>query len=130
MRAETSYLQAHARPTDEVLVYWASRYPFALYARAWPLRIHQSRDTAEGFEVQVQRPNLHMLPDHSTDHAAYAPVLAALTRHQNRVWFIGSHGRLDAVSIQKDLNALGYHAIARRPGDSYREFVSLWVKDP
>jgi hypothetical protein len=128
MRAASAYLEANARPSDEVLVYWAGRYPFALYARSWPLQIDPSRDTAEGFEVRVQRPNLYVLADHSTDHGAYASVLASLTRNQSRVWFIGSHGRLDVVAIQKDLSALGYHATHRRSGDSYRAFATLWVK--
>jgi hypothetical protein len=130
MRAATSYLEARVRPTDEVLVYWAGRYPFALYARSWGLRIDRSRHTAEGFQVHVERPNLYMLPDHSTDHRAYGPLIDQLTRGQGRVWFIGSHGRLDAIAIQKELTRLGYKAAKRRPGDSYRAFATLWTKKP
>ena len=128
MRSATAYLEANVHPSDEVLVYWAARYPLALYARSWGLQIDRSRHTAEGFEVHIQRPNLYVLPDHSTDHRAYEPVLLRLTRGQKRVWFIGSHGRLDAVAIQKQLSHLGYHAAARRSGDKYHAFVMLWIK--
>ena len=127
MRSAAAYLEAKARPTDEVLVYYAGRFPFALYGRAWGLKVQRSEDTAEGFDVQIQRPNLHVLPNDGTMKNAYAPVVARLTEHQSRVWFIGSHGHFDVVTVEKDLKALGYQS-HRRPGDDLSAFVTLWVK--
>jgi Dolichyl-phosphate-mannose-protein mannosyltransferase len=127
MRGAAAYLEVGARPTDEVLVYWGGRLPFALYARAWGMTVHRSSRTLEGFEVHIERPNLFFLPDHNTEKGRYAAVLARLTKNQDRVWFIGSHGRYDVVTVEKDLAALGYHPI-RRAGDKYSAFASLWVK--
>jgi hypothetical protein len=69
------------------------------------------------------------LPNDGAVKSAYAPVVARLTAHQNRVWFIGSHGHFDVVTVEKDLKALGYRS-HRRPGDDLSAFVTLWVKSP
>jgi hypothetical protein len=130
IRSAVAFLEQHSHPTDEVLVYWAGRFPFALYADAWPLKVERSQDTAEGFEVHVERPKLFVLPDDSTHRSRYMAVLARLIKNQNRVWVIGSHGRLDITTIDKDLTALGYRAV-RRPHhyyDRFRAFVTLWKK--
>lgn len=129
MRSAAEYLEAHARPTDQVLVYWAGRFPFALYAHDWPLKLVRSQQTAEGFEVHVERTNLVVLPNDVTERDRYSAMLARLTKNQSRVWFIGSHGRLDVTTIEKDLKALGYHS-SRRPGDRFSAFVTLWKHVP
>jgi hypothetical protein len=128
MRSAVAYLSANVRPTDEVLVYWAGRFPFALYARQWSLTVDRSEHTAEGFEVKIGRPDLHILPTEIAHKDRYKAVLTKLTKGKKRVWFIGSHGRLDVVTIEKDLKALGYHSL-RRPGDSFSAFVTLWSKN-
>ncbi len=129
MRGAVRYLDERARPTDEVLVYWAGRFPFALYERRFGLTVERSQHTAEGFEVKVKRPNLFVIPDHISDRSRYASDVARLTKGQDRVWFIGSHGRLDVTAIEKDLKALGFHS-TRRPGDGFHAFVTFWSRSP
>jgi hypothetical protein len=129
MRKAVAQLSAHVRPADEVLVYWAGRFPFALYARQWSLAVDRSEQTAEGFEVKIGRPHLDILPDAITHKDRYAAVLARLTKNRDRVWFVGSHGRLDVVTIEKALKALGYRSHRQR-GDSFSAFATLWDKAP
>jgi hypothetical protein len=129
MKRAVARLSASVRPSDEVLVYWAGRFPFALYARQWSLTLERSQHTAEGFEVKIGRSNLDILPDDIAHRDRYAAVLARLTKNHDRVWFIGSHGRLDVVTIEKDLKALGYRS-HRRHGDSFSAFGTLWDKNP
>ena len=90
-------------------------------------RANDRSNTAEGFEVRIGRSRLDILPDEINNKHRYAAVLARLTKNQDRVWFIGSHGRLDVVTIEKDLKALGYHS-HRHPGDKFKAFVTLWDK--
>jgi Dolichyl-phosphate-mannose-protein mannosyltransferase len=129
MRGAVAALTSKVRPSDEVLVYWAGRYPFALYARNWGLEIYRSDQTAEGLEVHVERPNLFVLPDDETHKSRYAAVLARLAKNQSRIWFIGSHGRFDVITVEKDLANLGYRS-TRRGGDSESAFLTLWTKRP
>jgi Dolichyl-phosphate-mannose-protein mannosyltransferase len=129
MQGAVAYLSSSERPSDQILVYWAGRFPFALYARRWGLQVNRSNDTAEGFDVNVERPNLFILPDDEREKDAYAAVLARVTKNQDRVWFIASHGRFDVVTIEKDLARLGYRVTALQ-GDKYSAFAMLWTRRP
>jgi hypothetical protein len=127
MKYAVAHLQAQARPDDTVMVYPAGRYAFALYApRSWPVTVFTSKAQTNGFDVRVRRPHLVIL-DFNATQQGYDRAVTRATRGATRVWFIGSHGRLDALQIERSLYDDGFRAKLRR-SDHEAWFLSLWVR--
>jgi Dolichyl-phosphate-mannose-protein mannosyltransferase len=120
-------LVSDAQPSDTVLVYPGGRYAFALYApRQWPVDIYQSTATANGFDVRIRRPHLRILASYPSLQLCENAV-SSITRHADRVWFIGSHGRLDVLNVERALYNAGFRAKVRMK-DHEAAFLSLWVR--
>ncbi|HEY5013901.1 MAG TPA: hypothetical protein VIK61_14520, partial [Acidimicrobiia bacterium] len=127
MKQAVAGLVAGVRPDDTVMVYSGGRYAFALYApRSWPVTVFSSKAQTNGFDVRVHRPHLSIL-DFNATQRGYDQAVARATRGATRVWFIGSHGRLDALQIEHSLYDAGYRAKLRE-NDHESWFLSLWVK--
>ena len=125
MKFAVAQLQAQARPADTVMVYPGGRYAFALYAH-WPVTVFTSKAQTNGFDVRVHRPLLSILEFNVTQQG-YERAVARATRGATRVWFIGSHGRLDALQIERSLYDSGFRARVRQ-SDHEAWFLSLWVR--
>ena len=127
MRLAVALLNAQVRSHDEILVYSGGRYAFALYApAAWRVSVVATKDQTNGFDVRIHRPNLSVLDSYDSV-ARYRQAVARVARGARRVWFIGSHGRLDVLKIERALHDLGYRAASRRR-DREAWFLSLWVR--
>jgi hypothetical protein len=131
MRQAVGDLTANVQPNDTIMVYSGGRYAFALYA-PWPVSVFASKAQTNGFDVRIDRAHLAILGSYGTQHVygtpkQYLNAVQRATLGASRVWFIGSHGRLDELAIERALAESGYHAKTRR-GDHEAWFLSLWVK--
>jgi hypothetical protein len=131
MRQAVAVLEANVRPNDTIMVYSGGRYAFALYA-PWPVSVFSSKAQTNGFDVRIHRPHTGILGSYGSGKSygtqqEYRTAVERITHGAARVWFIGSHGRLDEVLVERALFASGYRAKARR-GDHDAWFLSLWVK--
>jgi len=127
MRQAVAILNVSLRPSDTIMVYSGGRYAFALYA-PWPVSVFASNAQTNGFDVRIQRPHTTILASYGTQQG-YRNAVARITHGAARVWFIGSHGRLDVLEVERALDQSGYRAAARR-GHHEAWFLSLWVKAP
>jgi hypothetical protein len=125
MRQAVAVLNANMQPGDTIMVYSGGRYAFALYS-PWPVSVFASKAQTNGFDVRIHRPHTDVLGSYGSQ-ADYNDAVARVTKHAARVWFIGSHGRLDERQIERALFDSGYRAKARR-GDHEAWFLSLWIK--
>jgi hypothetical protein len=129
MKEAVEFLNDHVRPDDTIMVYSGGRYAFALYAPpAWKVTVFATKDQTNGFDVRIHRPHLSILNSYESV-ARYRKTVELVAQGAPRVWFIGSHGRLDALDIERALGDLGYRTAVRRQ-DHEAWFVSLWVKRP
>jgi hypothetical protein len=131
MRQAIADLNARVQPNDTIMVYSGGRYAFALYA-PWPVSVFASKAQTNGFDVRIHRAHTAILGSYGTQHTygtrqEYRNAVERATRGASRVWFIGSHGRLDELALERALTDSGYHAQARR-GNHEAWFLSLWVK--
>ena len=90
--------------------------------------VFASNAQTNGFDVRIQRPHTTILASYGTQQG-YRNAVARITHGAARVWFIGSHGRLDVLEVERALYQSGYRAAARR-GHHEAWFLSLWVKAP
>jgi hypothetical protein len=103
-------LEARAAPTDPIVVYRMGLWGFALYSR-WPVHIVRDSTDAVPFMVDVGRPDLYEV-------SGGRPLRLADTledEHRvDRVWFIGSHGRVATIADeQHTLEAAGFRLVSR-----------------
>ncbi len=125
MRQAVAVLNANMKPTDTIMVYSGGRYAFALYA-PWPVSVFASKAQTNGFDVRIHRSHTGILGTYGSERE-YKTAVERITNGAARVWFIGSHGRLDKLQVERALYESGYRAKARR-GDHEAWFLSLWVK--
>jgi hypothetical protein len=125
MRQAVAVLNAHMEPDDTVMVYPGGRYAFALYT-PWPVSVFASKAQTNGFDVRIHHPHTDILGSYGSQED-YNTAVERITKGAARVWFIGSHGRLDELQIERALFDSGYRARTRR-GNHEAWFLSLWVK--
>jgi hypothetical protein len=125
MKTAVSALVARAAPGDAIMVYYGGRYAFALYA-PYPVSVYATTSQTDGFDVQIHRPHVILLPSY-TDRSLYRAAVKRLLAHENRVWFIGTHGHRDVPVIERALLAAGFGK-RRRVYLGQQMFLSVWMR--
>jgi len=92
VRSQTRYVQAHLHPGDVVIVDLPARYGYGYYAGTSPLPIVDSADSAAGFLVRFDRPQVVAMQTRNRAEPGRA-LQEAATRlgPQGRVFIVRTH---------------------------------------